>query len=123
MAHRNLPGTFNGDLYMAQSKRMNSTYVEDTDSGSMLDPRFKGYLHSCMGNSKLTNATAEGSAPKGFHRSTSDGEIALLRPDPTSLTKAAGEVRANSRSRRRQSIRESHGIAGLGSLQNSPSKR
>lgn len=123
MAHRNLPGTFNGDIYIPQSKRLNSAHVEYTGLGGMHNPRSNGYLHCCMGDPQLTNAMVEGSAPKGFHRSTSDGEIALFRPDPPSLTKAAAEARANSRSRKRQSIREPKAIVGLGALQHSPSKR
>lgn len=123
MAHRKLPDTFNGDVYTLHSKTSNPTRVEDAGLGYMHDSRLKGYLHSCMGDPQLTKATAERPALKGFSRSASNGEIALLRPDTTALTKAATEARPNSRSRRRQSIREPKTISGLGSLQNSPSKR
>lgn len=123
MAHRNLPVTLNGDIYVGHLKNLNPARVNDTGSGGMHDVHIKGYLHGSMRHPQLTNTALLGLASKAFQRSISDGETALSCPDPTSPTKATAGAQTNSHSRRRQSIREPKAIISPGSLQNSPSKR
>lgn len=123
MAHRNLPGTFNGDIYVGYPKNSNPARVHDTDLGGMHDVHIKGYLHNSMIHPQLTNTALLGLASKAFQRSIPDGETALPCPNPTSPSKATAGAQINSHSRRRQSIREPKAIIGPGPLQSSPSKR
>lgn len=109
-----------GDMYMLQSRAMASTRVEDSYTSGMHTSRSTG---TCREKPLLTDRIAEARASRRFPRSTSDGELSLLRPDPPPLTKGMIESQPSPQNRRRQSTRDQKTSQGLGSIQNSPSKR
>lgn len=78
---------------------------------------------TCSEKPSLIDRVAEARALRRFPRSTSDGELSLARPDPAPLTKGMIERQPSSQNRRRQSTRDQKTPQGLGSIQNSPSKR
>lgn len=108
-----------GDIYM-QSRAMASTRVGDSYTSGMQMPVPTG---TCREMQFLTDCVAEARASRRFPRSTSDGELSLPRPDPAPLTKGMIEPQSSSQNRRRQSTRDQKTSQGLGSIQNSPSKR
>lgn len=70
----------------------------------------------------LIGPTAEQRPTKRFQKSTSDGNIALRRPDVNSSIRSTTDAHANPRNRRRSSVRDQKAPPGS-SLQSSPSKR
>ena len=105
-----------GDYYALQSRPFTSSRIEETSLLGMHGLCFHG---TCMAKLSLTQIIAEARTSKRFQRSTPDGELALPRQDPAPSTKSITE----SSVRRRQLPREQKAPQGLGSVQNSPSKR
>ncbi len=70
----------------------------------------------------LTDTTAGQRPVKRFQKSTSDGDIALRRPDANTSVKSTIDAEPNPSNRRRPSIRDQKAPHGAG-LQSSPSKR
>lgn len=123
MVYRDLHGNFSGEFYTTNSRGVNSSHIEDNTSGGMHNSYSEGYLHECMRDRQLTKSTVENSPSRKLPRSASDGEVALFRPDFIPLTKTSVEPRANSRSRRRRSIREPKASGSSSASQISTSKR
>ena len=70
----------------------------------------------------LTGPTADQRPTKRFQKSTSDGNIALRRPDANSSVRSTTVAQANPNNRRGSSVRDQKAPPG-GGLQSSPSKR
>ena len=115
------PNNMNGQVYDIQSRAREVARNDDSGSGGE-HPERKLELACLYMVRILTGIIAEGRSRKRLPKSTSDGSIALRRPEiPISSTSNTTETRSSLTSRR-QSVRDPKVPLGSHPVEASPSK-